>query len=70
MNTQRITCNRFDISSRMETKTRTRTAHGKAIVETSEVVSHAADAVTSREDVNKFVSEMLSKKSVSSAMLS
>ena len=62
MNTQRITCNRFDISNRMETKTRTRTAHGKAIVETSEIVSHAADAFTSREDVNKFVSEMLSKK--------
>lgn len=64
----RITCNRFDISSRMvDSKTKTRTKHGKAIVETSDKVSHAADEMRSREDVNKFVSHLMSKKNYSLA---
>ena len=69
MNTQRITCNRFDISNRKGTVKKTRTSHGKAIVETSEIISHAADAFETREDINKFVGHMISKKSWSMAVL-
>ena len=65
----RITCNRFDISSRMaETKsTKVRTKHGKAIVEVSDEVSHAADEMRSRDDINKFVSHLMNKKNYSLA---
>lgn len=69
MNTQRITCNRFDISNRKENVKKTRTSHGKAIVETSEIVSHVADAFETREDINKFIEHMISKKSWSMAAL-
>lgn len=65
----RITCNRFDISSRMNEgkTTKTRTKHGKAIVEVSDVVSHAADEMRSREDVNKFVKYLMDNKKYSLA---
>lgn len=64
----KITCNRFDISSRMSTKTtRKRTNHGKAMVEVSDAVSHAADEMRSREDINKFVNHLMLKKNYSLA---
>lgn len=64
----KITCNRFDISSRMIDKTqKTRTKHGKAMVEVSDIVSHAADEMRNREDINKFVTYLMNNKKYSLA---
>lgn len=53
---RKTTCNVFDISNRVqEAKKTKRTLHGKAEVEVVDLVSHAADALESKKDIDCLV---------------